>query len=97
MASTLAWSPLAAACANGGFSAWEARSLTHSLLIVLLMSVVSLLSMRAASRAVARMRRVRDSRGLRVGRVAAVVGLGISSVMAVISGGFLLLLVLLVH
>jgi hypothetical protein len=95
-ASTLAWSPPAAACGTSGLGAGMAWSLLPSLLIVFLMSVVSLLSMRAAVRAVSRMRRLQDSRGLRVGQVAAVVGLGISAASTIVAGGLLLGLVLLV-
>jgi hypothetical protein len=93
-ACTLAWSPPAAACVG---SADLFYSAVVSLLIVFLMSIVSLLSIRAATRAVGRMRRVRDSGGLRVGHVAAMVGVGIATASTIVSGGLLLAFVLLVH
>ena len=96
-AGTLAWSPPALACAGSGFGAGMMAPLLPSLLIVLLMSLVSVLSMRAASRAVGRMRRHRDSRGLRVGHGAVLVGLGISAASTIVSGGLLFALVLLIH
>ena len=92
-ASTLAWSPPAAACGDSGISA----GLLSSFLIVLLMSIVSLLSMRAAVRAVGRMRRVRDTRGLWMGHAAAVLGLVIAWASTVVSGGLFLAFVLLLH
>ncbi len=67
-----------------------------SLLIVLLMSIVSLVSMRTAGKAVARMRRRKESRGLRVGHIAIMLGFGISAAATVLAGGLLLALVLLV-
>jgi hypothetical protein len=93
-ACTLAWSPPAAACVGGADLFYSAAS---SLLIVFLMSIVSLLSIRAATRAMGRMRRVQDGRGLRVGHVAAMVGVGIATASTIVSGGLLLALVLLVH
>jgi hypothetical protein len=95
-AGTLAWSPPASACGGSGFSAGIAYSLLTALLIMVLMSIVSLASMRAAARAVGRMRGLRDSRGLRVGHAAIVLGLGISAASTIVSGGLLLALVLLV-
>lgn len=72
-------------------------SAATSLLLVFLMSIVSLLSIRAASRALGRMRRVRDSRGLWVGHVAAMLGVGIATASTIVAGGLLLALVLLAH
>ena len=94
---TLAWSPPAWACGGSGFGAGMIFAAMPSVLIVLLMSIVSLVSMRAAARAVRRMRALRDSRGLRVGHTAIVLGLGIAAASTLVSGGFLLWLVLLVH
>jgi hypothetical protein len=96
LAGTLAWSPPASACGGSGFGAGMVLAAMTSLLIVLLMSIVSLVSTRAAARTVGRMRALRDSRGLRVGHAAIVLGLGISAVSTILSGGLLLALVLLV-
>jgi heme exporter protein D len=92
---SLAWSTPAEACGIGGIGAGAWLAAAVSLLIVLLMSIVSLVSMRAAGRAVGRMRRQRDGRGLRVGHVAIVLGFGVSAVATILSGGLLLALVLL--
>jgi len=89
------WSAPAAACGMGGIGAGMIAAAAQSLLIVFLMSVISLLSMRSAGRAVARMRRHRDGRGLRVGRAAILVGLGLSAAATILSGGLLLALLLL--
>jgi hypothetical protein len=78
-----------------GIGAGALMGAIHSLLIVLLMSIVSLLSMRGAGRAVGRMRRRRDGRGLRVGHAAIVAGLGLSAASTIVSGGLLLGLLLL--
>jgi hypothetical protein len=94
-AGTLAWSPPASACGGSGFGAGLVFAALPALIIVLLMSIVSLVSMRAAARAVGRMRGLRDSRGLRVGHAAVVLGLGISAASTIVSGGLLLALVLL--
>lgn len=90
-----AWSPPAAACGMSGIGAGAIAAAMQSLLIVFLMSVISLLSMRSAGRAVARMRQHRDGRALRVGRTAILVGFGISAAATVVSGGLLLALLLL--
>lgn len=91
---TLAWSPPAAACGMSALGPALAQAVLPSLLIVHLMSIVSLLSMRAAVRAVSRMRRLHDGRGLRVGQAAVVMGLGISAASAVVSGGLLVAVLL---
>jgi hypothetical protein len=85
-----AWSAPAAACGTSGIGAGVIAAALPSLLIVCLMSVIALLSMRSADRAVARMRQHRDGRGLRVGRAAILVGLGISAAATIVSGGLLL-------
>lgn len=91
---SLAWSSPAAACGMSGIGAGAIAAATQSLLIVFLMSVISLLSMRSAGRAVARMRQHRDGRGLRLGRAAILVGFGISAAATILSGGLLVALLL---
>jgi hypothetical protein len=80
----------------GGIGAGAVVAVAQSLLIVLLMSIVSLVSMRAAGRAVGRMRRRRDSGGLRAGHIAIMVGFGVSAAATIVTGGLLLALVLVV-
>lgn len=92
---SMAWSSPAAACGMSGIGAGAVVAAAQALLIVLLMSIVSLLSMRAAGRAVGRMRRRRDSRGLRVGHTGIMLGFGISAAATIVAGGVLLALVLL--
>lgn len=66
----------------------------QGLLLVFLLSLVGLLSMRGAARAFGRMTERRPSRGLRMARVAAQIGFGVSTVATVLSGGLLVALVL---
>jgi hypothetical protein len=90
-----AWSTPAAACGISGFGASVIVAAAQSLLIVLLMSIISILSMRSAGRAVARMRQRRDGRGLAVGHAAIRVGLGLSVATTIVSGGLFVALFLL--
>lgn len=78
-----------------GIGAGALVAAAQSLLIVLLMSIISLLSMRSAGRAVARMRQHRDGRGLAVGHAAIRVGLGLSVGTTIVSGGLFVALLLL--
>jgi hypothetical protein len=91
----MAWSLPAEACGISGIGAGAWIAAAHSLLIVFLMALVSLLSMRAAHRAVGRMWQRRPSAGLRAGHVAIMMGYGLSAATTIVSGGLLLALVLL--
>ncbi|MCA9705890.1 MAG: hypothetical protein KDK70_08595, partial [Myxococcales bacterium] len=90
-----AWSPSAEACGLGVIGRGAAAAVMPALLVVLLLSAISLLSLRAASRAFGRMLERRPSRGIRWARAATLVGYGISVLGTVVSGGLLLALGLL--
>lgn len=84
------WSPTVHACGLGGGTGGLMVGVVPGLMVVLLLSVISLLSLRSASRAFRRMRGRRPGRGLALAHVASLVGYGISVVGTVVSGGLLL-------
>lgn len=89
------WSPTAEACGLSAVGAGAAMAAAQALLVVLLLSVISLVSLRAASRAFGRMRAHRPGPGFRVAHVASLVGYGVSVIGTIVSGGLLLALLLL--
>lgn len=84
------WSPTVRACGPGGLTGGPMAGLVPGLMVVLLLSVISLLSLRSASRAFRRMRARRPGGGLALAHVASLVGYGISVVGTVVAGGLLL-------
>jgi hypothetical protein len=89
------WSPAANACGTGGLGAGARMGVAQALLVVFGLSLISLLSLRAASRAFSRMREGRPGPGMKAAHVAATGGYVVSVVGTVLSGGLLLALLLL--
>ncbi len=88
------WSRSAAACGTGAMGAAAFGAAFQALLVVFLLSVISLLSLRAASKAFGRMREQRPGAGFKFAHMASLVGYGISVVGTVFSGGLMLALFL---
>ena len=87
----MAWSSDAWACGMGAFGA---AALIQVLLLVFGISLIGVLSLRAAGGAFRRMRAVRSGVGLQVGHGLVTMGYAISIATTIVSGGILLALVL---
>jgi len=89
------WSRSAQACGMGAVGAGATAAAIQALLVVFLLSVISLLSLRTASRAFGRMRAHRPVAGIEFAHWASLVGYGVSVLGTVLSGGLILALLLL--
>ena len=87
----MAWSSSALAC---GMGAIGAAAVINVLLLVFGISLVAVLSLRAANGAFRRMRAVRSGLGLQIGHAAITFGYGLSIASTVVAGGLLLAMLL---
>lgn len=90
----MAWSSPAWACGLSSIGAIGAAAVMHVLMMVFGISLIAVLSLRAATGAFRRMRAVRTGTGLELGHGLVTMGYALSIATTIVSGGLLLALVL---
>lgn len=90
----MAWSSEALACGMSGVGAIGAAAVIPVLLLVFGVSLVAVLSLRAAGNAFGRMRSVRPGTGLQLAHFVVTTGYALSIASTIVAGGLLLALTL---